>query len=379
MLLPNLLMWLASAGAAVWKGTQLIRVPTDRGLRVITMCVVLVFLALSAQLAATLPGLAQQFPAQSPKLIQNTLLTLFFALLLVLLHSVSSRETAVRRGYREIAFAVASSALLTWSFAVTSLEFRGVSYEEALASTSSGAITFYAIGNAYMAYATARGSVLAWSAAARTLSRARIGLRVAAMGLIICCMGTHVPRVLATVGHLLGNVTVVPGTTAWTTPILAVGISTFFLGIGYPGARSAAIKVRLWLLARHRYRQLRPLWSALHTAFPDIALFPRVSPLREALQLGGMRLRYYRRYVECRDGLIRLSRYADPSATTAELSPAEQAAQVTTALDRYATGTTPEGTAGTIAPPRSDTERDADVCALLKLSRSIRTSEASHN
>lgn len=371
MQLPNLLMWLASAAAAVWKGTQLIRVPSDRGLRVITVCVLLVFLALTAQLGASLPGLAEWFPAQSPKLIQNTLLTLFFALLLVLLHSMSTPETAVRRGYREIGLAVATSGLLAWVFAATPIEFRGVSYEEALTSSNSGAVTFYALGNAYMAYATARGSVLAWSAAAHTLSRARIGLRVAAVGLVICCLGTHVPRVLATVSHLLGEVALIPGTAAWTTPVLAIGISTFFLGIGYPGTRSAVIKTRLWLLARHRYRQLRPLWSALHEAFPDIALFPPVSPAREALQVNSMRLRYYRRYVEIRDGLVRLSSYADASATSAELPPVEQAAQVTTALNRYAAGTTPTGPAGIIAPPRTDTERDADVTALLALSRSM--------
>ena len=376
MLVPNVLMWLASAGAAAWKGTQLVRVPADRGLRLITACVVLVFLALSAQLAATLPGLAERFPAQSPKLLQNALLTLFFALLLVLLHSVSAPGTAVRRGYREVGLALVTSTLLTWSFAVTPVASRGLSYEEALTSNSSAAVAFYALGNAYMAYATVRGSSLAWSAADRTLSRARAGLRVAAAGLVICCLGTHVPRTIATVGALLGSGPTLLGTTTWSTPLLATGISTFFLGIGYPGARSALIKIRLWLLARRRYRRLRPLWSALHSAFPDIALFSPASPAREALQLGDMRLRYYRRYVEIRDGLIRISRYADPGATAPGLAPHEQARQVKAALERRAAGAVPAGAAGTIAPPDADAQRAHDVTALLALSGAMSDSDS---
>jgi hypothetical protein len=34
-------------------------------------------------------------------------------------------------------------------------------------------------------------------------------------------------------------------------------------------------------------------------AFPNIALFRRVHPLREFLQVRHMRIRYYRRIVEC--------------------------------------------------------------------------------
>lgn len=41
-----------------------------------------------------------------------------------------------------------------------------------------------------MAYATARGAQLAWRAAEQTQSRARLGLRVAAAGLLVCCLGT---------------------------------------------------------------------------------------------------------------------------------------------------------------------------------------------
>ncbi|GAA1945615.1 MAB_1171c family putative transporter [Kitasatospora viridis] len=58
-----------------------------------------------------------------------------------------------------------------------------------------------------------------------------------------------------------------------------------------------------WLRARRRYRALGPLWSALHTAVPGIALAPRPNrrpPLRAA------EFALYRRIIEIRDGQLAL-------------------------------------------------------------------------
>jgi len=349
MSFPNLLMWAASLIAAVWKISQLVRAPHDRGLRVVTICTVLVFIALAAQLAADVPAVGTVFPAHFPKLAQNVLLTVFFALLLVVLHASVTPQRAVAQGYGEIGLAMLTSGALTATFAATAPDHRG-SYE---AADTPGMLGFYLVGNLYMSYACTRGAYLAWTRSAHARSRTRLGLRVAGVGLVLNALGTHLPRVLSTSGRLTASTDPIPGTALWTTPVLAIGICLFFIGIGYPGVRTGIIKARLWSEARGTYLRLRPLWSALVDRYPNIALFPRVSPARERLQLHSMRLRCYRRLVEVRDGLVCLSPHitepADPTT-----SPTEHARLIRDALARSTGDDVPAATSAVIAPPAED-------------------------
>jgi hypothetical protein len=370
MLLPNVLMWVASGVAAGWKLSQLFRVPRDRDLRVVTACTVLVFLALSAQLVVTLPGLQSDLPAQAPKLVQNVFLTFFFALLLVLLRSSVSAAGVAARGYLELLLAALATAGLTLSFTLTQPASRGVSYEAANGDPS--VLAFYLVGNFYMAYATARGTYLAWTAAAHTVSRARLSLRVAAAGLAVCCIGTHLPRVLYTAGQLTFGIDLIPNTELWTTPLLAVGIVTFFLGIGYPGVRTGLVKAILWVEMRREYRQLRPLWEAVCDAFPNIALFRRVHPLREFLQVRHMRLRYYRRIVECRDGLVCLSPYLEGPLDRTR-TPEEQADLVRAVLkDGPGSSGAKRTSAAAILAAPAMAGMKADTRQLVMLSRALK-------
>lgn len=103
-----LIMWVAAAVATTWKGSQLARMPRDRGLQTVTICTFLVLLALTAQLAVTMPGLGEQFPQQTPVLVEFVLLTFFFATLLGLLHSTTPGTTATG-GYFEIVLALRSA------------------------------------------------------------------------------------------------------------------------------------------------------------------------------------------------------------------------------------------------------------------------------
>ncbi|GAB3680861.1 MAB_1171c family putative transporter [Saccharopolyspora tripterygii] len=366
MALPNLLMWAAATIAAIWKLSQLIRAPHDRGLRVVTMCTVLVLVALSAQLAVSIPPVAEFFPSQSPKLIQNVILTFFFALLLVLLHSSVAPSAVGSRGWLEVMFALVASGGLVAAFAAAAPDNRGASYEHA--GDSPAVLAFYLIGNLYMSYATARGAYLAWTTADHTRSRARLSLRVAAAGLAVNCLGTHTPRVLSTAGRLVSGKDPIPGTATWTTPILAIGIVAFFLGIGYPGVRTGLVKARMWIEVRRHYRQLRPLWAALCAQFDNIALFPQVSPLREALQLRQMRLRYYRRVIECRDGLVCLSPFVAEPVDSSK-TPEQQAEIVRDALARAAAGEQVSVTSVLAAPEAAG--MDADSQQLLALSRAF--------
>ncbi|MCE3555517.1 hypothetical protein LWC33_29235 [Pseudonocardia sp. RS11V-5] len=348
--------------ATVWKISQVIRVPDDRYLRAVTACTVFVFIALSAQLATSLP--INILGPYLPKLVQNVVLTFFFALLLIVLQASVSPYRAARRARGEVLLGAAASVGLVVTFVATSPEHRGVSYE--IATGDAGAVWFYLVGNAYMAYATARGAVLAWQAARQTRSRARLSLRVAAAGLAICFAGTHLPRVIATSGHLAGQPTEMLRTEVWTTPLLAGGIAVFFIGIAYPGARTGMLKAHLWLEARRRYHQLRPLWFTVCKAFPTIALFAPVPLVRELLHFRYMRLRYYRRLIECRDGLVCLS----PRLSTEGLPAPELAQQIS---DLVGTGTRerPAPAQMILAEPVGDSVEE-DVGELVKLSRELR-------
>jgi Family of unknown function (DUF6545) len=88
------------------------------------------------------------------------------------------------------------------------------------------------------------------------------------------------------------------------------GIVVFLGGVCYPGAVMRLSALRLWNRRRRAHRQLAPLWTALHEAFPQDAL-TRVpaSRWRDALSPWSVHRRFYRRVIECRDGLVRLSPY----------------------------------------------------------------------
>lgn len=359
---PNFIMWLAATVAAVWKLSQVARVPDDRYLRAVAACTFAVFVALSAQLLAATPdGI---LGPHLPKLVQNVVLTFFFSLLLIVLQASVSSLAATRRARFEVVLAGMVAAGLIATFVATAPSDRGASYEEAAGSAH--VVVFFLLGNAYMAYATARGANLSWQAAGQTRSRARLSLRVAGIGLGICCLGTHVPRVIATGGYLLGLPAEVLRTELWTTPLLAVGIAVFFLGIGYPGARTGMVKAHFWLEARWRYFQLRPLWLVVYHAYPNIALFPAVSWWRELLQVRNMRLRYYRRVIECRDGLVCMSPHLHANFDNAR----DLAVGILALVNNESRGR-PSLPRAVLAEPTGESVQE-DVTELLKLSRELR-------
>lgn len=123
--------------------------------------------------------------------------------------------------------------------------------------------------------------------------------------------------------------------------------------------------------------RLTPLWTALHTAFPENALHPAPSggwrdwPAWRG-PLGAHR-RYYRRVVECRDGLVRLSPYLAPlteAGPVGGLPPDVVAGHLRRALREYSAGVPAPSGAVAIALPRGDS-LDDDVHQLLLLSDAL--------
>jgi hypothetical protein len=118
------------------------------------------------------------------------------------------------------------------------------------------------------------------------------------------------------------------------------------------------------------------LWARLHEAFPDDA-FPDDAPpanpgsqgrLRSRLRLPGattITRRYYRRVIECRDGLTQLSPYLDPETDGESGLPSAEALE--RAFEARRNGTpAPDNIARTIGPTSGATvDEEAEVLVTL--------------
>jgi hypothetical protein len=189
------------------------------------------------------------------------------------------------------------------------------------------------------------------------------GLRLALAGLVMMLTGL-LPLIAVVVLRaarlpcpaaliIAGRVLVIPG------------ILVFLAGICYPGAlmRLSAVRVR----ARHRrvYYQLAPLWTELHRVFPQDALSRVPSPAwRDVLSPWGVHRRYYRRVIECRDGLVRIS----PRLAPGDDRPLAE--RLLTALQGHSPAATAAGQAVPVAIPAAP-GLDADAGELVSLARQV--------
>jgi hypothetical protein len=143
-----------------------------------------------------------------------------------------------------------------------------------------------------------------------------------------------------------------------------LGILVFLGGICYPSARMRLAVTRMWARHRRVYHQLAPLWTELHRTFPQDALARVPSPAwRDAVSPWGVHRRYYRRVIECRDGLVRISprlRSDDDQPLGSRLLAALDSAPATAAPGEAVPLAIP-GTAGL----------DADARELVALARQV--------
>jgi hypothetical protein len=126
------------------------------------------------------------------------------------------------------------------------------------------------------------------------------------------------------------------------------------------------------------YHELDPLWTALAAAYPELVLnrAPAGSRWRRLRRRRTHEQRFYRRLIECRDGLVRLSPYLTRVAPDADLArgPADQLARhITEALVLKPTAESPdtELSAARIASPASN-DLGADVRELIAVSHALR-------
>jgi len=230
---------------------------------------------------------------------------------------------------------------------------------------------FYIAANSYLLYAFAAAGLWTRRYARGAEPRLRRGLRIASVGLL----GIS----LAGATFVASNVSRWAGTPApppvviTSIFLLLLGIVLFIVGMAYPTVKTRMAALRVWRRHRRAYRRLRPLWTVLNEQFPQDAL-NRVpaSRWRDALTLRSVHRRYYRRVIECRDGLVRISPYlAGLGADPAELAdPQRLAGQLSDALRAHAAGEAVSSQAIAIALPVEDS-LESDVDRLIELSQAV--------
>ncbi|KOV78347.1 hypothetical protein ADL03_40325 [Nocardia sp. NRRL S-836] len=303
------------------------------------------------------------------QLIQHSMLQVgVFGLICFFIFSALDDEQARKQALLQLAPLMASIAVMTWSVLAIPDDLRvaAARVPNSLGGGPTGvlAITvFYALGNGYLLYGFATMFVWARRYARGAEPRLRRGLLLTSTGLALLVpadaifvssnvsryFGEPLPRWLLT-------------TAVW---FLLPGVLLCVVGVVYPVAAMRFAATGLWLRHLRAYHRLGPLWTLLNESFPEDALH-RVPSRRDAFSLRGVHRRYYRRVIECRDGLVRISPYV--AETPDELPLAER---LRAGLRTRKSGAVTTRRPVALAVPADD-GMDADVRELEQLALALR-------
>lgn len=365
----------AILAALIWKLYQLARAPQDGPLRAVTLCLACVGMAFPLGLqtgARAFDGLAGH---GSAKLLQNVLLLgAAYWLMCFYLYSASDHRQGRMRARWEavpllIAIATISLAALTTPQSVKDRLYATTDMQVPQVAV------FYLVAGLYLVYAMASALRWTWRYARMSTRPLATGLWMAAAGMACLVAASSGRAVFVVIRWWGGSVPVALLRSA--DLLLLIGVPLFMSGVSYPGFVTRVAAVRIWRHHRRLYRRLHPLWTMLHEAYPEDAL-NRVPASRwgRARSLRSVQHRYYRRVIECRDGLVRISPYlADLGAYgdgDGETSLVAVAEYLRTALQTYASGGSATSTAVPIALPHGD-DLDADVRQLVALADAVRS------
>jgi hypothetical protein len=352
----------------IWKAAQLARSPQRLSLRWVVACFALATMAFAvAPYAGT--GVQEGVSGTGPIWLMwfgwTLLLAMLYCLICVFVFSAGQGPVARRRALWEAVPAAATVLLLAILAATVPRTASVAEYPQATLDL------FRLVANAYPAY----GAVICvvWMRRYARLARPwlALGLTVASAGLMIVGLGSALNVVSMAIRLSAPTATVMLDL---PPSVILVGNLVFLSGVVAPGARVRWAAARIWWRHLLDYHRLRPLWTMMNRAFPEDTL-GRVPahPWRDALSLRSVNRRFYRRVIECRDGLVRASGRLTEDRSPA--SPAELAGWLRHALD----GNPPDAsqdkqtqTVHAVAIP-ADGGLEADVGELVALSRELRT------
>ncbi|MEV3860036.1 MAB_1171c family putative transporter [Streptomyces sp. NPDC050095] len=356
-----------------WKISQFTRSPHDAPLRAITLCLT----SGAASFILALPPMAQGIRSVAgtgaPRLVQNAFnLGMFFWLMCFYLYSSTNHRTARAHARREtLPLALAVLGLLVTTLAAAGHD-TGANYEKA--DLRVGALAaFYLIAYLYLTYAQAVTLRWTWRYARASRHALAWGLRLMAAAIAVIS-AANAARAVLTVIRWRGAF--VPSTvTGVSGGVIAVAVPLFLLGAAYPAVHARLSVVRIRRYRRRVYHRLYPLWSLLHETYPQDALDrDRSRPWALPRRPRSVDRRYYRRAIECRDGLVRISPYLGQVDTAAmdlsDVSADRLADQLHKALRAQANSEKTQYGAVAVAVPRAQ-GLDADVQQLVKLSDAL--------
>jgi hypothetical protein len=355
--------------ATIWKLYQLTKAPHDKPLRAVTACLASAAIAYPFGVADIATPVDTVIGTGVSKLVQNALLFCAgYFLMCFYLYSAADGEFGRRRARREIIPLVTSIVAIAIATFVTPIAQRGAAYDTGDMHVP-GIALFYFFGGLYMAYALAMA--FRWTVRYARLSHRPLvtGLRIAAIGMAAMVVGSGV-RTIFVVIRVVTPLTTSP-VIVGADLLVAAGIPTFVIGVIHPALATRIAALRVWWQHRRLCGQLGPLWTMLHEAYPEDAL-SRVPAgrWRDLLRLRGVHRRYYRRVIECRDGLVRVSPYLANLGEPG--SPGRLADALREALRARAAGEPVAGPAMPVAVPEGD-GLDADVRQLVALSKALRS------
>ncbi len=347
----------------------LVRAPRNVPLRVVTTMTVCWGLAYLFGLAAGSGHAVLGLEPITARLIQHMLhLMTAYSLLSFYLFSALDPRAARRQALWQAVPLVAAALVMTVATAFIPADIRNAAADLPSGPTNGpvgvpGVALLYLTVNLYQMYAFA--TTLLWTRryARGAEPRLRRGLAITSVGLtgIVLALATFVAANLVRwAGGTMPRALLLGGII-----LIFIGVTVFLAGVAYPAVVMRLAALRIWWQHRQTYHRLAPLWTVLHQEFPEDALRVPTSPWRDAVSLRGVHRRYYRRVIECRDGLVRISPYLGSGGSLAE--------QLREGLRAHASGTPAQSRATAVAIPAAD-GLDADVNELLALSQALQAS-----
>ena len=354
-------MMLEIAALVLLGGTAIIRLPTLwRGRRQRIMWAI-IFVATLTQ-AAVLPPVAARIG-----------LTILPHLLGVLMAFLLLRFTALLAGTGGLRRQVALTAAVLVTLNVLAWVSGGIDTSApALNGDLPGtAVAYWVVLEGFLATVLLIVAPMFWRVARDApAGLPRLGLRAIAVGQVLVALYAAEKSALIA-AHSMGAPIDFTAVEPIALTVQSVGTLLAIGGALVPAAR----RTRSAVSAYRSLLVLRPLWTAMRDAFPEVILF---SPRRAVIELAGVddvHLRLYRRVIEIRDGMLALRPYLpanppEPEGRRPAADPAAiEAGGIALALRRRADGRT-DGEAGEWA--RVGPEMADEVAWLSRVSRAYR-------
>lgn len=340
----------------LWMAARLRQTPENLPLWALTGLFGCWALAFPLGLAADHNTVILGIPPSVSRLVQYGVLLLGVNLLIsFFLFSALPTKQAWRRTWL---FAIPLAVALTILTVTTFLMPDGVRTKD---YTVTSIAAFWVTSDIYMAFGFAATGIWALRFARTAQRRLALGLRIASVGLcgIVIADCLFVPAIINRWSG--GDAAPSLDGSAETTLgfygavfFLLPGIVLCLIGVTFPAALTQLAALRVWWHHLRSYRRLGPLWTHLNSRFPEDAL-------HRVPGAGGVHRRYYRRVIECRDGLVRISPYLNGSGDLATSLVAALKAD----HDQSSQQAVP------VAIPERD-GLDADVEQLITLSEALR-------